>query len=260
MSARPSKSPLPWPRRALLRALAASDIGQLRPGAAADFIHLDDSLTLQACLARWPANLLISAFTEPFLSGLPCLMAGQTETLVSTITDWIDLGRLNPGDLVDEAALAAEFGISRTPIREALLQLEAIGLIRRLPRKGATIFRPTLEEFLAILEVHSKLEGLAAGLAARRLSASGAKTLNQIVTACEDHACRGMAMAIRTSYYQLNLRFHETIALAAGNPLPDRDDKDQRPEIAGLLSRALSQRGGHCGLCARTSHPVATDP
>ncbi len=143
-------------------------------------------------------------------------MAGQTETLVSTITTWIDLGRLNPGDMVDEGALAAEFGISRTPIREALLQLEAIGLIRRLPRKGATIFRPTLEEFLAILEVHSKLEGLAAGLAARRLSTSGAKTLDQIVTACEDHASRH-GDANPNEYYQLNLRFHETIALAAGN-------------------------------------------
>ena len=144
-------------------------------------------------------------------------MAGQTETLVSTITNWIDLGRLNPGDLIDEGALASEFGISRTPIREALLQLEAVGLIRRLPRKGATVLRPTLEEFLAILEVHSKLEGLAAGLAARRLSASGAKTLNQIVTACEAHAAEH-GDSNPDSYYQLNLRFHETIAIAAGNP------------------------------------------
>ena len=144
-------------------------------------------------------------------------MAGQTDTLITAIMDWIDIGRLNPGDPIDEAALAAEFGTSRTPVREAILKLEAMGLIRRHPRKGATLFRPTLEEFLAILEVHSRLEGQAAGLAARRLSKSGAEALEAVVAACEDHAARH-GDGNPDGYYQLNLRFHETVALAAGNP------------------------------------------
>jgi len=143
-------------------------------------------------------------------------MAGQTETLLSAILEWIDLGRLNPGDVIDETALVEAFGVSRTPVREALLQLEAVGLIRRLPRKGATVFRPTLEEFLAILEVHAKLEGQAAGLAARRLSVSGADALERAVAACEAHAAtHGDGQP--DAYYQLNLRFHETVAIAAGN-------------------------------------------
>ena len=75
---------------------------------------------------------------------------------------------LNPGDVIEEARLMDAHGVSRTPVREAFIQLEASGLIRRLPRKGAVLFKPTLEEFLAILEVHAKLEGQAAGLAARR--------------------------------------------------------------------------------------------
>ena len=50
-------------------------------------------------------------------------MAGQTETLISTILSWIDIGRLNPGDVVDETALVAEFGVSRTPVREAIAEL-----------------------------------------------------------------------------------------------------------------------------------------
>lgn len=144
-------------------------------------------------------------------------MAGQTETLISTILDWIDIGRLNPGDLIDETALVEEFAVSRTPVREAILQLEATGLVKRLPRKGATVFRPSLEEFLAILEVHAKLEGQAAGLAARRLSASGATALEAAVAACEAHA-RLQGDAASDSYYQLNLRFHECVAIAAGNP------------------------------------------
>jgi DNA-binding GntR family transcriptional regulator len=143
-------------------------------------------------------------------------MSGQTAPLLSTLLSWIDLGRLNPGDVIDEAPLVAEFGISRTPVREALLQLEAMGLIRRLPRKGAVVFRPTLEEFLAILEVHARLEAQAAGLAARRLSKSGAVALEATVKACEAHAKRGDADP--DGYYQLNLAFHATVADAAGNP------------------------------------------
>lgn len=144
-------------------------------------------------------------------------MAGQTETLTNTLLSWIDAGRLNPGDVIDEAELVAEFAVSRTPVREAILQLEAMGLVRRLPRKGATVFRPSLEEFLAILEVHAKLEGQAAGLAARRLSVSWAKALEAAVQACEAFA-RAQGDANPDAYYQLNLRFHECVALAAGNP------------------------------------------
>ena len=158
-------------------------------------------------------------------------MAGQTETLIETILQWIDIGRLKPGDLIDDAALVAEFSVSRTPVREALLQLEAVGLIRRHPRKGATLFRPTLEEFLAILEVHAKLEGQAAGLAARRLSTGWAARLEAAVLACEAHAAE-KGDSDPDGYYQLNLRFHETVALAAGlvwslagPPLPDLLDR-----------------------------------
>ncbi len=144
-------------------------------------------------------------------------MAGQTETLTNTILSWIDAGRLNPGDVIDEAELVAEFAVSRTPVREAILQLEAMGLVRRLPRKGATVFRPSLEEFLAILEVHAKLEGQAAGLAARRLSVSWATALETAVQACETFSTE-QGDANPDAYYQLNLRFHECVALAAGNP------------------------------------------
>jgi DNA-binding GntR family transcriptional regulator len=144
-------------------------------------------------------------------------MSAPALNLTAAILHRIDLGRLNPGDVIDEQDLVAEFGVSRTPVREALLQLEAMGLIRRNPRKGATVFRPTLEEFLAILEVHAKLEGQAAGLAARRLSVAGADALEAAVAACEGHAAR-QGDADPDGYYQLNLRFHETVAVAAGNP------------------------------------------
>jgi len=143
-------------------------------------------------------------------------MAGQTETILNTILIGIDRGELNPGDPIEEQALIDAYGVSRTPLREALLRLEAMGLIERQPRKGATLFKPTLEEFLAILEVHAKLEGQAAGLAARRLSARDGEALEKIVLACEAHAAE-KGDADPDGYYQLNLRFHEVVAVAAGN-------------------------------------------
>ena len=144
-------------------------------------------------------------------------MGGQSEQLLNVILEDIDAGRLNPGDVLDEAGLIARLGVSRTPVREVLIQLETAGLIRRLPRKGAVLFKPTLEEFLAILEVHAKLEGQAAGLAALRMSRAQRQDLERIVTACETHVAeRGDADP--DGYYQLNLRFHEAIALGSGNP------------------------------------------
>jgi len=143
-------------------------------------------------------------------------MAGQTETLIAQILNEIDKGNLNPGDHIEERSLIETYGVSRTPLREALLRLEAMGLIVRQPRKGAVLFKPTLEEFLSILEVHAKLEGQAAGLAARRISPEFMRRLNDVVTACDVHAAK-KGDNDPDGYYQLNLRFHETIALASGN-------------------------------------------
>ena len=144
-------------------------------------------------------------------------MPSQTDTILTTVLDWIDQGRLNPGDELDEAALVAEFGVSRTPVREALIRLEAQGLVIRAPRKGAVLFKPTLPEFLAILELHARLEGQAAGLAARRLSVRGAEALEASVLACEHHAATP-GNGDHAGYYALNLGFHATVAQAAGNP------------------------------------------
>ena len=144
-------------------------------------------------------------------------MAGQTEQVLNAVLRDIDGGALNPGDVLEETPLMAQHGVSRTPVREAFIQLETAGLIRRLPRKGAVLFKPTLEEFLAILEVHAKLEGQAAGLAARRLSPDGAAALETATAACERHLAE-KGEDDPAGYYQLNLRFHEAVALGAGNP------------------------------------------
>ncbi len=143
-------------------------------------------------------------------------MAGQTDAILARILEGIDRGELNPGDPIEERALIEAYGVSRTPLREAILRLEAIGLVQRPPRKGAVLFKPTLEEFLAILEVHAKLEGQAAGLAARRSRPQDLARIEAIVAACEAHAA-DLGDNEPEAYYQLNLRFHEAVALASGN-------------------------------------------
>lgn len=143
-------------------------------------------------------------------------MGNQTDLIVNHIVKSIEDGRLNPGDVIEEKALVSEFSVSRTPVREALLQLDAVGILKRKPRGGAEVFRPTLEEFLAILEVHGKLEGHAAALAARRLSAGDADALERACAGCDDHVQR-FGDGEPDAYYQHNLNFHLTIALAAHN-------------------------------------------
>ena len=145
-------------------------------------------------------------------------MGSQTDLITAYIVGQIESGLLSPGDVLEERALVSQFGVSRTPVREALIQLDAIGILRRRARGGAEVFQPTLEEFLAILEVHAKLEGQAAGLAARRLSADDGKALERACKACDAHAQR-LRDKEPDAYYGLNLQFHKIVAIAAHNPV-----------------------------------------
>ncbi len=183
-------------------------------------------------------------------------MAGQTEQVLNAILAGIDAGRLNPGDVIEEGPLMAAHGVSRTPVREAFIQLETAGLIRRLPRKGAVLFKPTLEEFLAILEVHARLEGQAAGLAARRLSPALARDLEAAVVACETHA-RDKGDEDPEGYYQLNLRFHEVVALGAGNPFLLEMIKTNARKLMAYY-RARYQYPGAIADSAREHREIAT--
>ncbi|MEM7521626.1 MAG: GntR family transcriptional regulator [Pseudomonadota bacterium] len=141
----------------------------------------------------------------------------QTQTVSDTIMAQIDDGSLLPGDQIDERELMAACGVSRTPVREALIQLEADGLVVRNARKGVRLFQPSTEEFLAILEVHANLEAHAAELAARRISDETATVLRDSVAACVAFVQKRTAKD-HAGYYGLNLRFHEVIADASCNP------------------------------------------
>ena len=145
-------------------------------------------------------------------------MAGQTEAVIALIIAQIDAGEILPGAVIDEKVVMQHCGVSRTPVREAMIRLETDGLVQRHPRKGVTLFKPTVPEFLTILEVHANLESFAAGLAAQRITESQKNELSAIVKACETHAAE-KAHSDPAGYYQLNMQFHEIIVRAASNDI-----------------------------------------
>lgn len=140
----------------------------------------------------------------------------QTNAVVDLLLQWIDDGKWLPGQTVDETEVMAACNVSRTPVREALIRLEADGLAIRHPRKGVQLFDPSVEQFLAILEVHTDLEALAAELAAQRIRPDQETQLRQIVVDCTALAAHA-PLDRHSEYYALNLQFHEAIALASGN-------------------------------------------
>ncbi|WP_425039007.1 GntR family transcriptional regulator [Primorskyibacter sp. S187A] len=141
----------------------------------------------------------------------------QAQAVIEAVMSRIEEGTLLPGDVVSEADLMAACEVSRTPVREAIIQLEATGLAVRHARKGVRLFQPNTDEFLAILEVHANLEAQAAGLAAQRISPDQLAHLTACGRACAEFAAK-TAPRDHAAYYRLNMLFHAAIAEAACNP------------------------------------------
>src|SRR5919112_6904540 len=97
-------------------------------------------------------------------------------------------GEFEPGERLDEVQLATHFGVSRTPIREALMQLSAIGLVEIRPRRGAVVVDPGPERVFEMFEVMAELEGMAGALAARRHTNQDRSALVAAHKKCESAA------------------------------------------------------------------------
>jgi DNA-binding GntR family transcriptional regulator len=129
------------------------------------------------------------------------------------IEDEIIAGTLRPGEHLDEASLAKRFEVSRTPVREALLQLGISGLVVVQAHKGATVSRVGPEALVQMFEVMAELEGMAARLAARRCSQLDKECLKEALETCRVAADKGDT----DHYYYANERFHQAIYRASHN-------------------------------------------
>lgn len=122
-------------------------------------------------------------------------------------------GLLRPGTRLDEESLAARFGLSRTPVREAILQLVYSGLVVKQPRQGAVVAPLDLHRMVQMFEVMSDIEGLCARYAARRMSAEEKQAL-QVLHARSCALCEARQL---DEYYAVNHAFHEAIYLGCHN-------------------------------------------
>ncbi|QQP92413.1 GntR family transcriptional regulator [Skermanella sp. TT6] len=122
-------------------------------------------------------------------------------------------GAMPPGYRLDEMTLAARFGVSRTPVREALFQLASAGLIEIRPRRGAVVTEVGPERLVQMFEVMAGLEGMAGRLAARRQTDADRRNLTETHEACR----RAAETADADAYYYENERFHHAIYAASHN-------------------------------------------
>lgn len=135
------------------------------------------------------------------------------ERLVGLLEDEILKGKIAPGAELDERNLATRFGVSRTPVRQALVQLAAGGLIELRPRQPAVVVALDPYRLTEMFETLAGLEALCAELAARRMTAEELQRLEQVHLAIGEAASAGDTEAYAAS----NLAFHRLIFAASHN-------------------------------------------
>lgn len=135
------------------------------------------------------------------------------DELVVLVRDMIIAGELTPGERVSEPALCERFGVSRTPLREALKVLAAEGLVQLLPRRGARVAQITPEEVEELFPIMGVLEGLAAERAAERATAADLARLGALHAEMRARYEAGD----QGGYAKLNRAIHETIFAIAGS-------------------------------------------
>lgn len=123
----------------------------------------------------------------------------------------IEKGDLRPGDRMLETELASRFGVSRTPIREAIRRLETDGLVVHKPRIGAVVRVLTQQEIVELYEMRIVLEATAAQMAAKHCSNAETRTLQDLNDQMLAHSKDPFAVAT------LNRKFHTCIFNAARN-------------------------------------------
>lgn len=138
-------------------------------------------------------------------------------------------GALGPGERLDETVLARRFEVSRTPVREALMQLASGGLIEMRPRQGAIVATVTAKQLFEMFEVMSELEAQCAKFAARRMTEVEHEKLRRAIEACQEAADKGSADA----YYDANQAFHETIYAGSHNSFLEQQTTALRNRLSG---------------------------
>jgi len=150
------------------------------------------------------------------------LPAAPTRTLATSVAAelrrMIQSGELAAGERLRQGELAARFGISTTPVREALTALAREGLIRQDAHRGAIVFPPTREDIRENFEIRLALEPLASALAASCLRDAQLETLEALAVSLREVVGDPRTPAEPGLYEQLDREFHRRIFGAANRP------------------------------------------
>lgn len=135
------------------------------------------------------------------------------QEVADRVRDLIELGELAPGERISEKQLCENFGVSRTPLREALKVLASEGLVELLPNRGARVKQLTYKMVKDTYDLMGALEGLSGELACQHISDEGIEAICRLHERMLKHY-RNRELA---EYFQVNQRIHENILQASNN-------------------------------------------
>ena len=147
-------------------------------------------------------------------------------------------GGIVPGAKLNERELSERLGVSRTPLREAIKQLAAEGLVDLVPNRGAVAVKLSEDDVRHTFEVLADLEGLSGELAAQRITddeLAELRALHYEMLACH-------ARADLSGYYRLNAQIHSGITAAAKNPVLARTYRELNARVQALRFRSNQDR------------------
>ncbi len=136
-----------------------------------------------------------------------------SEQIYESIKTMILQGKLKGGERIPEEGLASQFGVSRTPIREALRRLDEYGIVKIIPRSYAEVTILTDEEVIDILQVRKALESLSVKLLTNNHNALDIKKLREISNLCSIE----FKNKNKSKVFELDSLFHLNIAMRSKN-------------------------------------------
>ena len=161
------------------------------------------------------------------------------ELVFEVLREAIISGQLAPGERLMEIQLAEELGVSRTPVREAIRKLELEELVLMVPRKGAYVASLSMKDVVEVFEIRGALEGLAAALAAERITEEELESLQrQLVKSAEmigNADLQGMVEA--------DTGFHQILYQASRNERLAQIINNLREQIQRFRQTSLSYPG-----------------
>lgn len=151
------------------------------------------------------------------------MAAGDTTTentlgshITETLRNAIVCGEIKPGTKLSEPKLAAEYNISRGPLREAIRRLESMKLVKYVPRGGVRVTTLELPQVIEIYHIREALEGKAAALAARNITDDGVDKLKHLLDLAAKHMATSGGAYLQAD---VDIDFHYQVIQSSGNQM-----------------------------------------